>query len=325
MKIYTIDELSKARIQGARDKQKRKSRGIGVERVAGPPLGDPFPSKNSLGWRSWIGRNKKWIDEHPKWNPPSGTGLLRTGAVKNMPGHYFNKSDLDELAKGRGPDKKKRKRRGAGLQTEEWGSEKQVKDRLMAFKERSASRHSNPDWSRIGLWIGKSNLSEQDELAKGRGPDKQKRKKKEPSVAQQQANIREGRGYGARTEAENLREGRGLQPIKHRRDKKAKDSYLYGERPFAVGEYHKSLTLQDEKNIDLIRAMVDKSPDLQKKLEGPIKWVGDVGWRECVAHLSKKKGITHAESLCGYLKGKARSKGQLKKEHMGSKERKQKK
>jgi len=80
----------------------------------------------------------------------------------------------------------------------------------------------------------------------------------------------------------------------------------------------------DELNFNDIKEIVEKSPELQKTLEGPTKWVGDVGFDECVAHLSKKKGITNANKLCGYLKGKAREKGQLKKEHMGSIERKAK-
>lgn len=73
-----------------------------------------------------------------------------------------------------------------------------------------------------------------------------------------------------------------------------------------------------------IVAIVEKNPELQKTLEGPTTWVGDVGFNECVDHLSKKKGITNAKKLCGYLKGKARETGQLKKEHMGKVERKAK-
>jgi hypothetical protein len=159
---------------------------------------------------------------------------------------------------------------------------------------------------------------------RGRGPDKQKRKSK--GTVSYFSSGKQITGFDYK---QMKKQGaKGLSKISfdeaEENRRKAEKSSFAVRKPIE-SFINKSLTPQDEKNIDLIRAMVDKSPDLQKKLEGPIKWVGDVGWRECVAHLSKKKGITHAESLCGYLKGKARSKGQLKKEHMGSKERKQKK
>ena len=82
------------------------------------------------------------------------------------------------------------------------------------------------------------------------------------------------------------------------------------------------LTDQDRVNIKFIEEIVDGNPKLQKALEGPVKWVGAEGFNTCVAHLSKKKGITNAKSLCGYLKNKARKTGVLKKEHMGRLERK---
>jgi len=80
------------------------------------------------------------------------------------------------------------------------------------------------------------------------------------------------------------------------------------------------LTDQDRVNIDFIKDTVEKRPDLQKALEGPIKWTGEVGFTECVKHLSKKKGITNAAALCGYLKKEARSRGKLSPKHMGRKE-----
>lgn len=83
------------------------------------------------------------------------------------------------------------------------------------------------------------------------------------------------------------------------------------------------LTPQDKKNIDLIRVMVNKSLDLQKALEGPVKWVGKEGFDTCVAHLSGKKGITNARALCGYLKEEARNRGTLKPSHMGKIEKKE--
>jgi hypothetical protein len=81
-------------------------------------------------------------------------------------------------------------------------------------------------------------------------------------------------------------------------------------------------TQEDFEMMKAIEKVVDANPDLQKKLEGPVKWVGDVGFNECVAHLSKKKGITDPKALCGYLKHKARKTGKLKKEHMGRLEKK---
>jgi hypothetical protein len=81
-------------------------------------------------------------------------------------------------------------------------------------------------------------------------------------------------------------------------------------------------TLQDFEGMKAIEKMVEGNLDLEKKLEGPIKWVGEEGFNTCVAHLSKKKGIDDAKALCGYLKHRARKKGQLKKEHMGRLEKK---
>jgi hypothetical protein len=51
-----------------------------------------------------------------------------------------------------------------------------------------------------------------------------------------------------------------------------------------------------------------------------VDWVGKVGFNVCVSHLSGKKGITDAKSLCGALKGKSRERGTLDPKHMGSKE-----
>ncbi len=85
-------------------------------------------------------------------------------------------------------------------------------------------------------------------------------------------------------------------------------------------DWEKSLTENDRANIELIDKMVEKSPELQKAVEGPIKWVGQKGFDECVSHLSGKKDITNPKSLCGWLKGQARKKGELSLAHMGSKE-----
>jgi hypothetical protein len=143
-----------------------------------------------------------------------------------------------------------------------------------------------------------------DELNKGRGPDKQKRKKREKVYPS----------------------GKWGKEIP-----KAKTKFVWEKfgtqgypslKEVPINKSDLELTPQDEKNIELIRAMVDKNPDLQKKLEGPIKWVGQEGFDTCVAHLSGKKGITNAKLLCGYLKGQARERGVLKKEHMGLQEKK---
>lgn len=84
-----------------------------------------------------------------------------------------------------------------------------------------------------------------------------------------------------------------------------------------------ALTEQDKENIGIVRELVSNRPDLQKALEGPVKWVGKAGFDECVAHLSGKKGITNARALCGYLKEEARNRGTLKPSHMGKIEKKE--
>lgn len=77
------------------------------------------------------------------------------------------------------------------------------------------------------------------------------------------------------------------------------------------------LTFQDVENIKITKAMLDELDKAGKLPEGPVKWVGSVGFNECVSHLSGKKGIDDAKRLCGALKGKAREKGQLKPKFMG--------
>ena len=185
-----------------------------------------------------------------------------------------------------------------------------------------------------------------DELAKGRGPDKQKRKRRGtgsftndtallPWVIGGEVLRQKGLGEDknfiskfSRTLKGLYRDNPKIRKLLSGEGNEGRD-YAYKLAEKMVGEkMNKSdleLTPQDEKNIDLIRALVDKRPDLQKALEGPVKWVGKEGFDTCVAHLSGKKGITNARALCGYLKGEARSRGQLKKEHMGSKEKKRKK
>lgn len=84
------------------------------------------------------------------------------------------------------------------------------------------------------------------------------------------------------------------------------------------------ITEQDKVNIAFAKDILDKAGKAGKLPPGPVKWVGEEGFNTCVAHLSKKKGITNAKALCGFLKNKARETGQLKKEHMGKIERKAK-
>ncbi len=83
------------------------------------------------------------------------------------------------------------------------------------------------------------------------------------------------------------------------------------------------LSFQDVENIKKAKALLDDLEKAGKLPEGPVRWTGEVGFNECVAHLSGKKGITNAKALCGALKGKAREKGQLKPKHMGRIEKKE--
>jgi|GEM_PF-2963134 len=81
------------------------------------------------------------------------------------------------------------------------------------------------------------------------------------------------------------------------------------------------LTEQDRVNIDFAEQWIEKAKKKGGKdweaVKGPIKWVGEVGFNECVRHLSKKKGIESANAMCGALKHKARETGQLATKHMG--------
>ena len=86
-----------------------------------------------------------------------------------------------------------------------------------------------------------------------------------------------------------------------------------------------NITEQDRVNIDFVSDWLEKAKKKGGKdwerVKGPIKWVGKVGFNECVAHLSGKRGIKDAKALCGALKQKARESGQLSPKHMGRKER----
>ncbi len=183
-----------------------------------------------------------------------------------------------------------------------------------------------------------------DDLAKGRGPDKQKRRRRGtgsfsydtqllPWVIAGEVLRQKGFDEDKNFVSKFSRKLKGLYSDNPRIRRLLSGSgnegrdyaYKLAEKMVA-GKMEKSdleLTSQDEKNIDFIRTLVNKRPDLQKALEGPIKWVGKAGFDECVAHLSGKKGITNAKSLCGYLKGQAREVGQLAKEHMGKIEKKE--
>jgi len=83
------------------------------------------------------------------------------------------------------------------------------------------------------------------------------------------------------------------------------------------------LDFQDIINIEFAKALIDKLEKAGKMPPGPTKWVGEEGFNTCVAHLSKKKGITNAKALCGALKARARETGQLNPEHMGRIEKKE--
>lgn len=75
------------------------------------------------------------------------------------------------------------------------------------------------------------------------------------------------------------------------------------------------LTFQDVQNIRETKKALDALEKAGKLPEGPVRWVGEVGFNACVARLSKERGITDAKRLCGALKGKAKEKGQLAPEH----------
>jgi len=81
------------------------------------------------------------------------------------------------------------------------------------------------------------------------------------------------------------------------------------------------LTYQDFLNIQLASKVIEKAekknPD---KIKGLVKWVGKVGFDECVAKVSTVKGIDDAKAVCGAMKHKARERGQLSPQHMGRKE-----
>ena len=83
------------------------------------------------------------------------------------------------------------------------------------------------------------------------------------------------------------------------------------------------LTFADVEGIKQAKAILDRLEKAGKLPKGPVKWVGEHGFNECVAHLTGKPGIDNPKSLCGALKGKAREKGQLKPKHMGRLERKE--
>ena len=147
-----------------------------------------------------------------------------------------------------------------------------------------------------------------DDLFKGRGPDVQPRKK---------------RGLFATSFHEIAKKYRRKKGLEKEVEFQRKHPGMRSRGFSFLNKSGIELTPQDEKNIDLIRAMVNNRPDLQKALEGPVKWVGKEGFDTCVAHLSGKKGITNAKALCGYLKEEARNRGTLKPSHMGKIEKKE--
>jgi len=149
--------------------------------------------------------------------------------------------ELHEMKKGRGPDKQKRKSKGMKTSG---GREWQVSG--SGVKEEKAPEGYK--WPKMPeyktSWASKSlgdcyTIDELYELKKGRGPDLTPRKKRQPSLAAQQANVREGRGYGNRTEEENLREGRGEKSLEKGKvyDPAAVAAMVgrkkYGEKKFA--------------------------------------------------------------------------------------------
>lgn len=212
---------------------------------------------------------------------------------------------IDDLFKGRGPDKQKRKRKGIGERSEA----EQVEFAGNFMKE-------HPTWPKL-VYRRKKELEKEaefheshlsksliDDLAKGRGLDKQPRKKRgsQSILYEGAARSKESDKYYSLAQ-------------KARKAGNKEEFEKYTKKAWDVVEenrYKKSMT-----------ELVDKRPDLQKALEGPVKWVGKAGFDECVAHLSGKKGITNARALCGYLKEEARNRGTLKPSHMGKIEKKE--
>ena len=85
---------------------------------------------------------------------------------------------------------------------------------------------------------------------------------------------------------------------------------------------------QDKINIEFVNEWIEKAKKDPKKgiggtkIKGLVGWVGRVGFNECVAKLTGKRGITDAKAVCGALKHQARKTGKLAKKHMGRLERK---
>jgi hypothetical protein len=81
VQVISLDEEFEKSTESAKKAWKKRKHGkafqFGEGRgyVGGPPEGDPFPHKRSLGWKKWIERNPDWIKEHPKWKPPKVTGI----------------------------------------------------------------------------------------------------------------------------------------------------------------------------------------------------------------------------------------------------------
>jgi hypothetical protein len=237
---------------------------------------------------------------------------------------------IDDLFKGRGPDKQKRKRKGIGERSEaeqvefagnfmkehptsEGYHESQVGTKYKDFIGRTTTvgnaehdiRNSKLYWEHVKKFH-ESHLSKSliDDSAKGRGLDKQPRKKRgsQSILYEGAARSKESDKYYSLAQ-------------KARKAGNKEEFEKYTKKAWDVVEenrYKKSMT-----------ELVDKRPDLQKALEGPVKWVGKAGFDECVAHLSGKKGITNARALCGYLKEEARNRGTLKPSHMGKIEKKE--
>ena len=135
-----------------------------------------------------------------------------------------------------------------------------------------------------------------DELAKGRGPDRQKRKSK--GTLSYFSGGKQITGFDYK---QMKKQGvKGLSKISfaeaEENRRKAEKSSFAVRKPIE-SFINKSLTEQDEKNIDLIRALVDKRPDLQKALEGPVKWVGKEGFDECVAHFLSSRATRASPNM----------------------------
>ena len=130
----------------------------------------------------------------------------------------------------------------------------------------------------------------------GRGPDKQKRKSK--GTISYSSGGKQITGFDYKQMKKQGAKGLSKISFEEAEENRKATSDKYYERAIEArkagnkADFEKytklawgkslELTSQDRKNIDFIRELVSKRPDLQKALEGPVKWVGQEGFDTCV-------------------------------------------